>query len=55
MKDNLCLDLHPSVSKPPAVGLGGYYNKKSHAKQKTHASYFQNIHGLIDLHILTKI
>lgn len=55
MKDNLCLDLYPSVLKPPAPRLGGYYNKKSLAKQKAHAFYFQNIHELIDLHILTKI
>lgn len=55
MKDNLCLDLYPSVLKPPAAGLGGYYNKKSLTKQKAHAFYFQNIRELIDLLILTKI
>lgn len=54
MKDNLYIASHPSVSKPPAVGLGGYYNKKILAKQKP-VSYFQNICELIDLHILTKI
>lgn len=51
MKDNLCLDLYPSVLKPPAAGLGGYYNKKSLTKQKAYAFYFQNIRKLFDLHI----
>lgn len=34
MKDNLHLELHPSVSKPPAGGLRGYYAKKSLTEQK---------------------
>lgn len=34
MKDNIYLDLHSSVSKPPLVGLGGHSTKKSLVKEK---------------------
>lgn len=41
MKENLYVDLHPSVSKLAVVELGGYYNKKRLAKQKPIFSIFK--------------